>query len=473
LSKRELEIRGRAAAGEVARRRFSATLTAGRQADCEYVIDDRRASRRHFRCSLRDDVWWLEDLGSSNGTFLDGERLEPRSPQRLLSRHRVSIGLSDLDFEVVVIEPQQAAPGEDLERRYLDPDYDGPVGERTAYVRSVIFEKQKQERRRFRRWMAFSAAVLLVVAGIAGFQYFRLLQMQDVAVEIFYTMKDLELQVLDLRSSVDRADDRVRAEYERGLIEKERRLAKLKDSYAGYIEKLFDGRLFQSDEDDLILKTARIFGECEAKAPHGFVKEVKKYIKKWQSSGRLRNAMQLMIDNGYAPVISEALRAEQLPPQFLYLALQESGFNSQAVGPKTRFGYAKGMWQFIPMTAERFGLRVGSRVEENVYDPEDERHNFEKSTRAAARYLREIYRTDAQASGLLVMASYNWGEGNIIRRIRKLPKEPSKRNFWALLESHSIPEETYDYVFYIFSAAVIGENPGLFGFDHRNPLAGI
>jgi membrane-bound lytic murein transglycosylase D len=34
-----------------------------------------------------------------------------------------------------------------------------------------------------------------------------------------------------------------------------------------------------------------------------------------------------------------------------------------------------------------------------------------------------------------------------------------------------IPQETYDYVFSIVSAAVIGENPRLFGFDFDNPLA--
>jgi hypothetical protein len=33
------------------------------------------------------------------------------------------------------------------------------------------------------------------------------------------------------------------------------------------------------------------------------------------------------------------------------------------------------------------------------------------------------------------------------------------------------PKETYDYVYYIFSAAVIGENPKLFGFKFENPLA--
>ena len=70
------------------------------------------------------------------------------------------------------------------------------------------------------------------------------------------------------------------------------------------------------------------------------------------------------------------------------------------------------------------------------------------------------------------MASYNWGPNNVRRRIRQLPENPRERNFWALLESHEIPQETYDYVFHIISAAVIGEDPELFGFRFENPLAG-
>ena len=57
-----------------------------------------------------------------------------------------------------------------------------------------------------------------------------------------------------------------------------------------------------------------------------------------------------------------------------------------------------------------------------------------KATTAAAGYLEDLYTTDAQASGLLVMASYNMGETRLVRLIRTLPGTPSKRNFWAVLQ---------------------------------------
>jgi hypothetical protein len=54
-----------------------------------------------------------------------------------------------------------------------------------------------------------------------------------------------------------------------------------------------------------------------------------------------------------------------------------------------------------------------------------------------------------------------------------MPDNPRERNFWELLKRNEIPRETYDYVFYIVSAIVIGEDPALFGFDFENPLLGI
>ena len=106
-------------------------------------------------------------------------------------------------------------------------------------------------------------------------------------------------------------------------------------------------------------------------------------------------------------------------------------------------------------------------------DREDGRHQWDKATEAAARYIKEIYSTDAQASGLLVMASYNWGEQRVINMIKTLPANPRERNFWKLLERYHerVPIETYNYVLNIVAAAVIGENPRLFGLGFDNPLA--
>lgn len=228
-----------------------------------------------------------------------------------------------------------------------------------------------------------------------------------------------------------------------------------------------------SPRERLIVRVARIFGECELELPPGFVREVETYIAKWKSSGRLTAAIHTAVDQRYVDRIASELLTRQLPPQFFYLALQESNFDPFISGPPTRFGIAKGMWQFIPQTGQEYGLHIGPLAEFPRPDTRDDRHDWQKSTRAAAHYLQDLYTTEAQASGFLVMACYNWGEGQVLPLVRRLPNNPRDRNFWRLLAAHrdKLPQETYDYVFYIISAAAIGEDPGLFGFPFQNPLA--
>ncbi len=228
-----------------------------------------------------------------------------------------------------------------------------------------------------------------------------------------------------------------------------------------------------SDQDRVILRVARMLGECELTMPPEFIDAVKEYIQKWRVTDELHSSVKRMQEQDLTGVFSQAMLDNQLPPQFVYVALKESGFDNNAIGPKTRFGIAKGMWQFIPATARRYGLQTGPLVELPMYDPQDDRFKPQLAAKAAARYLRDIYSTDAQASGLLVMASYNWGPNNILGRIREMPNNPRERNFWQLFNEHDIPDETYNYVLYIFSAIVIGENPELFGFNFENPLRDV
>jgi soluble lytic murein transglycosylase-like protein len=250
------------------------------------------------------------------------------------------------------------------------------------------------------------------------------------------------------------------------------RRKEMEQSYDRFLSTLhvYDSKM--TEQRRLILRIARIFGECELAMPPEFATEIEAYIKKWQSSGRLAKAIRTANDNGYTSKIEAELLGQDLPPEFFYLALQESDFDQYISGPPTRKGIAKGMWQFIPETAIKYGLRVGPLVDFRRPDPGDDRHHYDRETKAAARYLKDLYSTDAQASGLLVMACYNWGENQVLPLVRGMPANPRERNFWRLLSKYrsKIPQETYDYVFYIASAAVIGENPRLFGFDFDNPL---
>jgi len=470
--------------------RFISTFRIGRSQDCAVRLSYEGVSRQHLEVYLQEGHWWVRDLQSSNGTYQNDQ---PIQQLPLVDTTTLELSKGGPVIHLTVPQPrdtavaQQPLSEEEIQRRYFDRSYTGPVGEHTLLIRRTFQQLKRKQSRLY--WGIIGAIIILLLGagGVAVYQHLQLQKARALAVDIFYNTKTLELQIDNLEA---RIDDLTTVISEEDLAARKRRLAEraelqqqiaklqqqrtdLLRRYEEFASKARPILVGTGDAEQLILHVARLFGECEINMPAGFVDEVKEYINKWKSTSRLPNAIQRLKENDYAPAIYRAMTSHQLPPQFLYVALQESSFQARAVGPRTRYGIAKGMWQFIPDTALRYGLRPGPLRELDVYDPEDERHHFEKATEAAAKYLRDIYRTDAQASGLLVMASYNWGEGNVIRLIRRMPENPKERNFWQLLQHYRIPQETYNYVFYIFSAAVIGENPRLFGFNFDNPLADI
>jgi hypothetical protein len=293
----------------------------------------------------------------------------------------------------------------------------------------------------------------------------KLERLRETAVNMFYSMKSLELQIAQMEEVLL---TKAEPHQVRSLLAKREQLKIMEKEYDHFVRDL---GFYQKarEEDRIILRVARLFGECDANIPEGFVKEVWNYIHKWKRTERLKKALHRAATEGYTPKITKMMMEHNLTPQFFFLALQESDFEARAVGPSTKFGYAKGIWQFIPLTAQNYGLKIGPLYREGRYDPKDERFHFEKATEAAAKYIRDIKNNLAQASGLLVMASYNWNETRIREVLRQMPESPRERNFWRLLQRETIPRETYDYVFYIFSAAVICQNPPLFGFDFNTP----
>lgn len=467
--------------GEQQRAQFFRAFIIGRGEDCAVRLSDPIVSRHHTEIFPEGDTWWVRDLKSSNGTLIGGRAID-----RLPMIGTVTLELGNGGPHVRVIAPPKPRAGpptadvsprslSEISSHYLDGNGSAPAGERTMLIRQAFKDAKRRQKRLYHTVIGIALAILVGLGGLTTFQYLQLQKMSNLANDIFYGMKELEVYVANLEADLeaDLGESRLARRREE-IAEARRKLTAMRENYDAYVRELRASRLFALDSEELlILRMARVFGETEVDVPGDFVREVQNYIKKWQSSPRLANAIQRLRDNNYSPTIYQALTSQGLAPQFMYLALQESGFQLRAVGPPTRYGRAKGMWQFIPSTAERYGLRVGPLQDSGNYDPGDERHDLRKASLAAARYLKYIYRTDAQASGLLVMASYNWGEGNIIKRIRQMPNNPRERNFWELLRHHRIPDETYDYVFYIFSAAVICENPRLFGFDFENPLQGL
>jgi pSer/pThr/pTyr-binding forkhead associated (FHA) protein len=442
----------------------------GRQRDCDICIDDNMVSRNHAEIYYDGTSWRIRDLESGNGTLLNGIPIDDKPLPEHATVHLGANGPAIfLRFEgVPTAEKEPADSIQDISERYFSDTAAATVGAHTMMVRRVFQQVKKKQSQKY-LYIIGAIAFLLVVSSVIGlYNYIKLKKAREVAVEIFYNMKALSIQVATIEDRLREIGQSQLLEEE--IIQKKEQLIALEEQYDRFIKESGIISMHLSKEDRIIYRVARIFGECEVNMPDAFKREIKKYIKKWKKSPRLEKAIQRLEANNYAPVVLEAMTAYGLPPHYLYLALQESDFKKKAVGPKTRYGIAKGIWQFIPDTARDYGLRVGPLAKSRVYDPADERFNFSSATKAAGRFLRDLYKTDAQASGLLVMASYNWGPTAVKKRIRQMPKNPKERNFWKLIKNYKIPRETKDYVFYIFSATVICENPKLFGFNFKNPL---
>ena len=438
---------------------FTKIFRIGRDEECEIQVKDTSVSRIHAEVYFSEGRWWVRDLNSANGTFVDGKRID-RLP--ILRNTKIELGAEGplLSLELKEITSKKDPSITDYVKKYVSDSPGQDIGEHTMYIRKAFAHVQKKQKGKY--FIAIGAAAVLILIGgiVIVLQHAKLQKQEQIAIDLFYDMKSLELEIAKLKERVN-------------VRENMNELNQMRTNYDGFIDNLGVYTKKMSQEDRLILKMASIFGECEVNIPDKlFVQEVKKYIKKWQSTRDFALSVRKARENRYTERIYRIMRNHNLPPQFFYLAMQESGFDTDACGPQTRYGYAKGMWQFIPDTGKQFGLSIGPLAQYRRPDPEDERHDFEKSTRAAAEYIQSIYNTRAQASGLLVMASYNWGERRVIKLIDQMPDNPRERNFWRLLEDHvdRIPKQTYDYVFRIFAAAVIGENPRYFGFEFGNPL---
>jgi len=183
--------------------------------------------------------------------------------------------------------------------------------------------------------------------------------------------------------------------------------------------------------------------------------QVEHCIVLFQTTIRERFATWLSRSGKYIPFMRNLLKEQGLPEDLVYMALIESGFDpyaysrSKAVGP----------WQFIDRTGKRYGLKVNWWV--------DERRDPEKSTIAAAKYLKDLY--EMFACWYLAAAGYNAGEYKIIRAIKRYRTE----DFWTLTKHQYLKRETKNYVPLMIAAALVAKDPEKYGFtgiEYEEPL---
>lgn len=82
-------------------------IVVGRSSDLDMVLVEDMVSRKHARIALQQDQIWIEDLGSTNGTFVNGEKIKRA---RLKEGDRVLIGTSILKVIAAEAQVDGAAP---------------------------------------------------------------------------------------------------------------------------------------------------------------------------------------------------------------------------------------------------------------------------------------------------------------------------------------------------------------------------
>lgn len=178
--------------------------------------------------------------------------------------------------------------------------------------------------------------------------------------------------------------------------------------------------------------------------------KVLSWIDFFQGAGRERFTLYLERSHRYLPMMRAVLKQNGLPEDLVYVALIESGFNPKAFS-RAR---ASGPWQFIYRTGVRYGLKANVWV--------DERRDPEKSTIAAAQYLKDLYAMFND--WYLAMAGYNAGEGKVGRAIRRY----ETADFWEVSNRPYLRGETKNYVPKMIAAALIGKSPKKYGFKELN-----
>lgn len=404
----------------------------------------------------------VRDRESTNGSFLNGERVEEavlEAPATIrlgnqgpeLSFVLEEPAVLDLDrttrvpegivpaAEVVpaVLNTYESLISEGVERARQARAH-GIAGQTMTIMRETLDHAIRRASRRHQIAIGFLGFALVAVSGFAGW---KILELNHQKAAIDRHISELEAKVQTV-GNTDQAD----------------RLISEIDAYEAEGKQLQDSLLYRIGHRERDFVTDQIrqllaeFGAEVYSVPPEFTERVKHYVQQYEGPDRPLMERALGSESGKIGEMEEVLERQHLPGDLAYVPLVESALQ----GNRSHAG-AVGPWQFTPVTARAFGLRITDQV--------DERVNVVKSTQAACKYLRELILDFGTGSSvMLALAAYNVGPSKVKQAIQKVQDPIKQRNFWYLYRMRALPLETREYVPKVIAVMIIARNPDKFGF---------
>jgi pSer/pThr/pTyr-binding forkhead associated (FHA) protein len=430
--------------------------------------DAASVSLEHLEIVRTPAGFQIRDLDSTNGTFLNGERI---AQAELLPMATVRLGTQGPEFSFVLEEPV-AVPLDRTIEIPLDSlpasvssqplpaaaTYDGMLSDAVARARHARWQGQSNQtliimrdtlnrvRRRTGRRLRIAIGVLAAgLVLVSGYAAWKIVTLSHDRQALGHRIAEIEAQLQKTAGSYAEAD----------------RLVTQLDQYEGQLEQLERNPFYRisgrGSQDFLAQDIRSLMAEFGAEVysiPPEFAERVNHYIDQYQGADRPLMEKALGLATRQLQTMRQLLEAEKLPPDLAYIPLVESAL----VGDQTSQAGAAGPWQFTPATAKAYGLRVDKTV--------DERLDLKKSTRAGCGYLRDLILDFGSGSSvMLALAAYNLGPTKVKHAIMNTVQDPIKqRNFWYLYRVKALPAETREYVPKVVAAIIIGRSPQRFGF---------
>jgi hypothetical protein len=457
---------------------------------------DARVSTHHAEIRFEDGHYVVVDVGSSNGTLVNGKMVKT---QKLRSGDKIVFGAQggpEVKFEIDSSAAWAKAPGGNgamAPRGYGQPPQakmayaPAPAGDaaslakeaqmkisqarvmsggqpsgQTMFIMADTLKRVEAvtQKKSGKKWARVVLAV--VVLAFLGFGVLGvIIWEQKQQIEKILHKKDgldKQIQKIQLAMQLESDPDKLQA-----LEDQLTLLTGKAQAAVGELErkdKDAASKVVEQGGDELDRSIRRILKKFDADTyavPPIFKERLKHYIEvKTQNEHLLRQIYSRK--KQFWPIIVKEFSAVGLPEEIAYVAWQESNFD-----PWVQSGAgARGMWQFMDFRAREFGMRVDANWRKGGMD---ERTDVAKSTKGAARYLHNLLSDFGSDSFMLAIASYNKGENGMRRVLHEVGFRKEQRDFWHLYRLKKLPEETMEYVPQILAAAIICNDPKKYGLE--------